>query len=205
MVLFHHDTELILYLLEPSEPILVDHRSVNVDWHLYFIRDFNIDFPLDFNWTIYVYRLVNEYRFVYYYRISIDRLIYINGFLDNLLNLYFFYYDLRDFILDFYVFRNFYDPLDDSLWTWDVLRHLYFYFDWSLHDHLFNGFFRNQSCLVFHGFFQVFVLNLQFILFCLKFIYNFFMVFAGDISLTHVIILELNFHSLPLALCQLLL
>ena len=134
LILFHHLSKFIFQRVEFSEPLIIDHRSVDVDWNFYLHRHFNFNFFLHLNRSVDIDGFVNINWFVDNHRFFVDRLINKYLFLDDLRYFDFFYDYFWNFLLDLYVFGY----LDYFLYYSFGARNVFWYFypdlNWFFHD-----------------------------------------------------------------------
>ena len=100
LILFHHLSKLIFQRVEFSKPLVIDHRSVDVDRNFYFNRHFYFNFFLHLNRSVNIDGFVNIDRFVDDHRFFVDWLINKYLLLDYLRNFDFFDDDFWNFLLD---------------------------------------------------------------------------------------------------------
>lgn len=167
LVFPHHPTQLLLQLLKPSYPLLVDDRTVYVNRHLHLKRHLHLYFFLNFHVPVDVDRLVHVHRLIDYDWILVDRLIDVYGFFYYFLHLDLLHYYLRNLLFYFNVLGHLYDLLDYSFRAGDVPRHLYLDLHWPFYNQLLDGFFRRCLIGLLCSFLEHLVLDLQSVLLCL--------------------------------------
>ena len=154
MILPHHHAELLLNIMEPHHPLLIDNWAIDIYWYLErnFIghRDINLFLDNFLNWVIYVDGFVDVDGLVEVHR---SFYLYIDGFLNYLRgagdpDL------IGHFLLHFYYFLNY------SLRPLNIFGHLNPHLYWFFYYNLLDSLFGCSSILIFQLFFQHFNLFL---------------------------------------------
>ena len=151
LILFHHLSKLIFQRVEFSKPLVIDHRSVDVDRNFYFNRYFNFNFFLHLNRSVNIDGFVNIDRFVDDHRFFVDWFINKYLLLDYLRNFDFFDDDFWNFLLDLYVFGYLNYFFYDSFRARNVFGYLYPDFNRFFHNKvsLFGYSFIIEPCFLF--------------------------------------------------------
>lgn len=149
MIFPQNHSKLILYTLQSEHPFLINYWTVNINWYL----------ERNWDWHLYWHLNLLLYNFLYNFLhrvIDINRLIYVNWFVQIDRFLYFYVNrllnDLRrasDFDLDRNFLLNFNDLLDNTLWSLDIFWYLNPHLYRFLYNDLFYCLFRYPPILSF--------------------------------------------------------
>ena len=149
MIFPQDHSKLILYTLQSEHPFLINYWTVNINWYL----------ERNWDWHLYWHLNLLLYNFLYNFLhrvIDINRLIYVNWFVQIDRLLYFYVngllYDLRwagnlDLYWDFLLYLN--DLLNNTLWSLDIFWHFYPHLYRFLYNDLFYCLFRYPPILSF--------------------------------------------------------
>ena len=120
--------------MESPYPFIIYYWSINIHWHFYLNRHFNLNLDIFLDWPVNVNRFFYKDWLVNNDRIFIYRLLNEYLFLNDLGYFNFLDYDFWNLFLNLHILWHFYYPLYNSFRAWNVFRNLNFDFNRFLNN-----------------------------------------------------------------------